>query len=101
VPGLWRAPAEGGEEVKVLDHVRHGAWAVWEQGVYFVNPEARPHQSIEFYSFATGRTTRVATIEKESLWNGPNLTTTSDGRWILYVQVDQTESDIILVENFS
>ena len=101
VPGLWRAPAEGGEEVKVLDHVRHGAWAVWEQGVYFVNPEARPHQSVEFYSFATGRTTRVATIEKEPLWNGPNLTTTSDGRWILYVQVDQTESDIILVENFS
>ena len=100
VPGLWRAPAEGGDGVKVLAQVRHGAWAMWEQGVYFANPEARPHLSVEFYSFATGRTTRVATIEKE-LWSGPSLTTTADGRWILYVQVDQAESDIILVENFS
>jgi hypothetical protein len=35
------------------------------------------------------------------LGSGPNLATTTDGRWILYVQVDQTESDIMLVENFS
>jgi Tol biopolymer transport system component/predicted Ser/Thr protein kinase len=101
VPGLWRVPAEGGEEVKVLDQVRQGAWAVWEQGIYFVNPDARPHLSVEFYSFATHRTTRVAPIAKELFWGAPNLATTGDGRWILYVQVDQTESDIILVENFS
>jgi Tol biopolymer transport system component len=101
VPGLWRVPVDGGEEVKVLDQVRQGAWAVWEQGVYFVNPDARPHLSVEFYSFATHRTTRVAPIAKELFWGAPNLATTGDGRWILYVQVDQTESDIILVENFS
>ncbi len=28
VPGLWRVPAEGGEEEKVLDRVRQGLWAV-------------------------------------------------------------------------
>jgi Tol biopolymer transport system component len=101
VSGLWRMPAEGGEEVQVLDQVRQGFWAVWAQGVYFVNPEARPHPAIEFYDFATGRTTPVATIEKEFFWNGPSLAATADGRWILYVQTDQTESDIMLVENFS
>ena len=101
VPGLWRVPAEGGEEVKVLDRVRQGSWAVWEGGVYFVDPEARTRRSIECYSFATGRTTRVATIEKELYWIAASLAATSDGRWILYVQVDQTESDIVLVENFS
>lgn len=101
VPGLWRMPAEGGDEVKVLDQVRQGAWAVWEQGVYFLNPEARPHLSIEFYSFATERTSRVITFEKEMFWSGPGLTATADGRWILYAQNDQTESDIMLVENFS
>jgi eukaryotic-like serine/threonine-protein kinase len=98
-PGLWRVPADGGEEMKVLDRVRQGAWALWEQGVYFVDPEARRHRSIELYSFASGRTRPVATIDKEILWSAPNLATTSDGRQILYVQVDQTESDIILVEN--
>ena len=101
VPGLWRVPAEGGEEEKILDRVRQGAWAVWERGVYFVNPGSRPHPSIEFYDFATGRTTRVGTVEKELYGGGPNLAATPDGRWILYVQVDQTESDIMLVENFS
>ena len=101
VPGLWRVPAEGGEEARILGHVRQGAWALWTQGVYFVNPEARPHRSIEFYSFASGRTMPVATIDKELLWSAPNLATTADGRHILYVQVDQTESDIILVERFS
>jgi Tol biopolymer transport system component len=101
VPGLWRMPAEGGEEVKVLNQVRQGAWAVWEQGVYFLNPEARPHLSIEFYSFATERTSRVSTFEKEMFWSGPGLTATADGRWILYAQNDQTEGDIMLVENFS
>jgi dipeptidyl aminopeptidase/acylaminoacyl peptidase len=101
VPGLWRLPAEGGEEVKVLDHVRQGAWAMCDQGVYFVNPEARPRPSIELYDFATGRTARVGAIERELFGSGPNLAATADGRWILYVQLDQTESDIMLVENFS
>ena len=43
----------------------------------------------------------VATIEKELFWSGPSLNTTADGRRILYVQMGQTESDIMLVENFS
>ena len=87
--------------MKVSDEVRQGAWAVWERGVYFLNPEARPHLSIEFYSFADGRTTRVATVEKEFFWGGPGLTATADGRSVLYALNDQTESDIMLVENFS
>lgn len=85
--------------MKVLDQVRQGFWAVWERGVYFVNSEARP--SIEFYDYPTGRTARVATVEKGLYWSGPSLAATADGRQILYVQVDQTESDIMLVENFS
>ncbi|HWS88317.1 MAG TPA: protein kinase [Pyrinomonadaceae bacterium] len=101
VLGLWRVPAGGGEEVKLLDQVISGAWVVWEQGVYFANPEAPLRPSIEFYSFNTERTTRVATIEKALFWSGPSLAATADGRWILYVQTDQTESDIMLVENFS
>ena len=69
--------------------------------MYFVNPEARPRPPIEFYSFATERTTRVITIEKELVWSGPSLTATADGQWILCAQNDLTESDIMLVENFS
>jgi serine/threonine protein kinase len=100
VPGLWRMPAEGGEAAQVLGQVRQGAWAVWEQGVYFLDPDARPSLSVESYSFAAGGTTRVTTIEKELFWSGPGITAAPDGRWILYAQNDQTESDIMLVEDF-
>jgi hypothetical protein len=39
-------------------------------------------------------------MEKGLYWSGPSLAVTADGRWILYVQTDQTEGDIMLVENF-
>ncbi len=101
VPGLWRVPAEGGDEAKVLDEVTQGAWALWERGVYFVRAQPRHRQSLELYSFATGKTTAVASIEKDVFWSAPSLAASADGRRILYVQVDQTDSDIILVDNFS
>lgn len=100
-PGKEMEPSLGGEEEKVLDGVRQGSWAVWEQGVYFVNPESRQTLSAESYSFAAGRTTRVPTMEKGLYQSGPSLTATADGRSILYVHIDQTESDIMPVENFS
>ena len=45
--------------------------------------------------------TQKEAIGKELLRSAPCLSATADGRWILYVQVDQTESDIMLVGNFS
>ena len=100
VYGLWRVPVQGGLEVKVLDQVTQGYWAIFDQGIYFVNPQVRPHPAIEFFSFASGRTTQIATVENALLWTGPSLAVSSDGRWILYVQVDSIESDIMLVKNF-
>ncbi|MCX6622924.1 MAG: hypothetical protein NTY38_18035, partial [Acidobacteria bacterium] len=34
-PGLWSVPIGGGPEVRVLDRVPHGYWAVRRNGVYF------------------------------------------------------------------
>jgi len=101
--GLWSIPVEGGEEESlVLDQLKPrewGYWAVAEGGIYFINSEAKPHATIEFYSFATNRVTPVATIEKEPINWASNLAIAPDGRWILYTQLDQSDSDIMLVEN--
>jgi len=100
-PGpLWRMPVEGGKESPVpglAEAVPWGQWAVLDQGIYFINAETHP--TIEFFSFATGQATQIAQLEKRVL-GGPSLAVSSDGRWILYVQVDRNDTDLMLVENF-
>jgi Tol biopolymer transport system component len=102
--GLWRIPVEGGEESMILDQLQAGyweAWAVVDRGIYFINPESKPNATIEFFSFATRRVTRIVSLEKPvSTLVFPTLVISPDERWILYSQRDQSGSDIMLVENF-
>ena len=102
--GVWRIPTEGGEESLVLDRPKPrewGYWAVADHGIYFINSESKPFATIEFFSFETNRVTRIATIEKEPINTASNLAISPDGRWILYTQLDQSDSDIMLVENLT
>jgi Tol biopolymer transport system component/DNA-binding winged helix-turn-helix (wHTH) protein len=98
--GVWRVPAEGGEETRVLDQVLQGNWAILDQGIYFTKPQAKPGPAIQFFSFATQQVTPVAVLEKRLIQGPPNFAVSPDGRWILYAQLDQSGSDIMLVENF-
>jgi len=102
-PGIWRISVEGGEETFVLDHHRAGYWRFWavtEQGIYFATAETPARPVIEFFSFATGKVTLVATIERRIGSGGWGLAVSPDSRWILYNQLDQSGSDIMLIENF-
>ena len=94
---------EGGEETFVLDQLKEGYWGYWvvvEQGIYFVNAEAKPRPALEFFNFVSHRVRQIAAFEKElSTWE-PGLDISADGRWILYAQPDQPGGDIMLVENF-
>jgi Tol biopolymer transport system component/predicted Ser/Thr protein kinase len=100
IPGIWRVPVEGGEELQILDDALQGFWALVDQGIYFINLKATSHPTIEFFNFATGRTTQISQVEKELQLVYPSLAVSPDGRWLLYVQVDTLESDIMLIENF-
>lgn len=100
IPGIWRIPVAGGEEVRVLDEALQGFWVLLDRGIYFVNSNTTPHPTIEFFNFATRQTTQIATVEKELRLVAPSLAVSPDGQWILYAQVDSVESDIMLVENF-
>ncbi len=95
---LWTVPTEGGEEAQVLESVDARAFAVAKEGIYFIpRPDSARRYSIQFFNSATKRTRPIATIEKP-VWM--YLSVSPDGRWILYSQVDQGGSDLILVENF-
>ncbi|MGH9835675.1 MAG: protein kinase domain-containing protein [Blastocatellia bacterium] len=97
---IWRLPVAGGAEIQILDQVIGGYWAVLEQGIYFLNPKATPHMTIEFFSFATARRTQFAVVEREFPLGTPGFAVSPDGRWILLALTDQSESDIMLMENF-
>jgi len=101
-PGIWKVPVEGGEEIQVLKDARWSLWALPAEGIYFFelnNPAGPP---LKFYNFATSQTTVHREFSKETRVNGGDtaLSVSPDGRWILYTQLDQLGSDLMLVENF-
>ena len=106
-PAVWRVPAEGGEEVAVLDSPRpvsFRAWAVVEQGIYFIDVERSEalvaESFLKFFRFDTGRVTRIASLGEQPGTGGVHVAVSPDGGWILYTQDDQTGADLMLLENF-
>jgi Tol biopolymer transport system component/predicted Ser/Thr protein kinase len=96
--GLWKMPRDGGEETEVLESVDKLAFAVVNEGIYFVpRSDSSTSHSIQFFNFATKRTQSIATIESDI---DDFISVSPDRRWILYSQVDQAGSDLMLVENF-
>jgi Tol biopolymer transport system component len=104
LPGIWRAPVEGGEETLILELEKTGhrrSWAIAEMGAYFAVAETPSSSVVKFFSFATGRVERqVATLERAHKWLTHGLAVSPDGRWLLYTRIDQSGSDIMLMENF-
>jgi Tol biopolymer transport system component/DNA-binding winged helix-turn-helix (wHTH) protein len=102
VAGLWKVSVNGGNEAPVLEFPKVGYWGYWavaEKGIYFVNTDARPY-TLEFFDFATRRVGHVANLANSPVALESGLALSPDGRAILYVQEDQVNSDIVLVENF-
>ena len=83
----------------LLDSVHlYAGLAVWEQGIYFFRPpDAKGHSDLYLYEFASGKTSKILTIEKPLSFS---IEASPDGRTILYTQKDQAGSDLMLVENF-
>lgn len=100
-PGIWKRPLSGSEETRVLDGLDPydwGNWAVTERGLYYVHRD-NEQPVLSFYSFGSERHFRVAHLDK--MPRHPSLAVASEGEWFLYAKVDQSESDILLVENFN
>jgi Tol biopolymer transport system component len=89
--GIWRIPSEGGDEVQIHDRGRSGLWEILDEGICYWR-----HNNVEFLDFATGEVRRVAEIPKSG---SVAFAVSPDARWVLY-QRTETESDIMLVENF-
>jgi len=83
-------------EVDGLPRLRHsGLWTVSPGGIYFVPADAP--KSVRYFDFASKQIRPVFEADKDL---GTGLSVSSDGRWILYSQVGDVISDIMLVEHF-
>jgi len=100
---LWKASVAAGEVSKVVEGVVPGCtscWAVNEDGVYFLGAERHSFdsQNLYFHEFRSGKT-REVTAYPEPLWplgSGP-FSLSPDGKSLLCVRVDPSESDVQLV----
>jgi Tol biopolymer transport system component/DNA-binding winged helix-turn-helix (wHTH) protein len=70
-------------------------WIVVPDGIYFT-PQDNP-RAICFYEFATRRTREVFRTNKDL---GYGMSVSPDGHYMLYSQLDENNSNIMLVNNF-
>jgi Tol biopolymer transport system component/DNA-binding winged helix-turn-helix (wHTH) protein len=101
VPGIWRIPTDGGEEIELMSSLEAGYWGYWavvDNGIYYLDTTAEA--GIAFFNTTSHRTTRVFDLENRPARETPGLAVSSDKGTILYTQLDELSRDIILVENF-
>jgi Tol biopolymer transport system component/DNA-binding winged helix-turn-helix (wHTH) protein len=99
---IWRMPLAGGQERPLSPriHVEHwSGWSVSDKGIYFLGEEASPHPVLKFFDFSSTRITDVANFKKPLPWRSW-ISASADGKFLLYPQLDQEESNIMLLENF-
>ena len=91
-------PAQPGTESEVdgLPRlVNSELWTVSAGGIYFVPVEAP--RSVRYFDFASKQIRPIFEVDKDF---GDGLSVSPDGRWIMYSQVADANSDIMLVEHF-
>jgi Tol biopolymer transport system component len=104
-PQIWKMPSTGGTEEPVVSVGDPKGdccvwfWQVTKEGIYFLDNTAKPFPAIKFFSFA-GRKTSVLAQLKKTAFGGPGLSVSADRRLVLYSQIDDADSDIMVLENF-
>ncbi len=101
---IWTVPAEGGPE-KVLPELQRydwifRSWGIIREGIYFMSREEGSRQTVRFFSFGTRQVSSVLTLDKEPIWDYPDVALSSDGRRLLTARLDQEVNDLMLIENF-
>jgi eukaryotic-like serine/threonine-protein kinase len=73
-------------------------WALADDGIYFIDRRAQPIK-ICFFDLVTKKIRQIVALNKLPIeWGGLSLS--PDGKWLAYTQLDDTPSDIMLVNHF-
>lgn len=94
---LWSSPSNGGLEKRICDSVLGRSYEVVEGGVYFISADNLHRSTLEFLDARTGSQRKIYTFDRSV---APGLSVSADGRFAYYTQVDQSGSDLMLVEGW-
>jgi Tol biopolymer transport system component len=101
VAGLWRIRIDGTGEEEVLPDLpaeHWGLWAVLADGdIVYLDRQGQSASVLK--RFRGGKTSVIATLDKPPKTADAGLASSPDGRTILVSQVDQSGSDIQMVES--
>jgi Tol biopolymer transport system component len=95
---LWAVPAGGGPETLVLNSVSLFKYAVGAHGIYFV-PLCGDTvcEEIDYFDLSSRAAHRVLATDGRV---GSGLTVSPDEKFLLYTRIEQTDSDLMLIEKF-
>jgi hypothetical protein len=104
---LSRVPVSGGEAEEVIfpDHdlLFSTTMQPVKNGVYFAEfQRSSRSQLVSFYDYATKKNSIVFQAKNFNLGFGQGhvFSISPDGKYVLYPRVDQSQTDLVLVENF-
>jgi eukaryotic-like serine/threonine-protein kinase len=100
--GLWRKRLPAGAEEVVLERLKPGYWGYWAvvaNGIYFADQDGSSGSgSILFYDFASRNVRLVSRVDKPFMVADSAFAVSPDRRFILYTQIDQSGSDIYILD---
>ena len=98
---IWSTPLNGGEEGSLTGIPKFNAaesWTATAHGIYYTSSSSRP-PAVNFYDFATSSAKRLLTLPRPPTPGG-GASVSPDGRWLLYTNTDDAQSDIMVAEHF-
>jgi Tol biopolymer transport system component len=101
---IWRVPADGGLEEQAIVPEHDTPWIDVEparKGVYYLEfARGARAMLVSFYDFKTGRSEEAFRMKDAELFQAMSFSVSPDGKYILYPRVDQSQTNLMLVENF-
>jgi dipeptidyl aminopeptidase/acylaminoacyl peptidase len=102
ISGLWKVPVEGGKETLEIadlpwEYSRN--WTITSKGILYSYPRPESPIVTEFrlYNPQTGQTTPLLALQAHI--DDAALSASPDGRWLLYSQTEELETDIEVMGN--
>lgn len=99
VSGIFRMPAGGGPEERIGDLPPSQDWNVVPGAIYYLDPGVGEFV-VKRMDLTTGRTTDALKLPKGTLGGASNFTVSPDSRWLVFVHVDHSLNELMMIEGF-